>query len=93
MFDGGADRRAWAEDGIADTELRRGPKDEGVLAKRQAEELDCSADRYSEFLYANPQERIETFCNEWLDKEPATIVVEYTPTMYVSLWEAISICH
>jgi len=79
-----ADEHVQDGKGLAHTELRRGLKDGGVFAKRQEEELDCSQDRFSEFLNANPEERIETFCNEWLGIEPATLVVEYTPTMFVS---------
>jgi hypothetical protein len=51
--------------------------------KRQETELVCPDDRYQEFLDNNPKDRIETFCNEWLGISPTTVVVEYTPTMYV----------
>jgi hypothetical protein len=63
-------------------ELRQNGAQHNKFDKRQETELVCPDDRYQEFLDNNPQERIKTFCNEWLGISPTTVVVEYTPTMY-----------
>jgi hypothetical protein len=70
---------------LAHDELRRHSHRVGDLGKRQEEELDCSENRYQEFLDENPPDRIQTFCNEILGMGPATTVVEYMPTVYVLL--------
>jgi hypothetical protein len=69
--------------GLAHNELRRHSHRVGDLGKRQEEELDCSENRYQQFLDENPPDRIQTFCNEILGMGPATTVIEYTPTMSV----------
>jgi hypothetical protein len=68
---------------LAHGELRRHSHRVGDLRKRQEEELDCSENRYQQFLDENPPDRIQTFCNEILGMSPATAVIEYTPTMSV----------
>lgn len=61
---------------------RRGPSLRRGFSKRQGiTEMDCPNDRWQEMLDTNPQERIVTFCNEWLDIAPATEVLEVTPTL------------
>jgi hypothetical protein len=76
--------RAQDAKNVAPVELRRNHAQADTLEKRQETELYCPDDRWQEFLNSNPENRIETFCNEWLGIAPATTVLEYTPTMYVS---------
>jgi hypothetical protein len=64
-------------------ELRHEGAQPNRLDKRQQTELICPNDRYQEFLDSNPEDRIKTFCNEWLGIGPTMVVVEYTPTMYM----------
>lgn len=57
---------------------------DSIFKKRQdAQELECPNDRWQAMLDSNPADRVATFCNEWLGLEPATTVVEWTPTMSV----------
>jgi len=61
---------------------RRGASLDGAAWKRQGvETLDCPNDRWQQLLDNNPQDRVVTFCNEWLGISPATTVLEVTPTM------------
>jgi hypothetical protein len=64
----------------APVELRRHEAQE-LNGKRQTTELLCPDDRYAQFLDNNPDESVQTFCNEWLNLAATTTVVEYTPTM------------
>jgi hypothetical protein len=82
-----ADEQAQDSGEVAPVELRRRWPHAAVFARRQEqeEELNCTDDWFSEFLNANPSPRIETFCNHWLDIQPATVVEEVTPTMYALL--------
>lgn len=80
----GADKAAQDGANIAPAELRRDSLGEGNLANRQEVELDCSDDRWQDLLNNNPTDRVVTFCNEWLGIGPATAVVQYTPTMYLT---------
>ncbi|KAI8931729.1 hypothetical protein NX059_011372 [Plenodomus lindquistii] len=68
-------------------DARRGVALHGHLDKRQNSSetvLDCSNDRWQELLDSNAEDRIETFCNEWLDISPATSVIEVTPTSTIT---------
>lgn len=61
---------------------RRGALLDSVLNKRQDPEvLNCPSDRWQDLLDSNPENRVVTFCNEWLGIEPATSVIEITPTV------------
>ena len=70
---------------FAAVDLEHGELLEGVPEKRQdSQELECPNDRWQQLLDSNPTDRVVTFCNEWLGIGPATEVVEWTPTMFVS---------
>jgi hypothetical protein len=49
--------------------------------KRQTTSLFCPDDLFKLLLGSNPDNRVQTFCNEWLGVPAATTTVEYTPTM------------
>ena len=52
-----------------------------LFGKRQGvQELECPETSFADLLNANPEERVQSFCNDWLDLQPTTVVVEYTPT-------------
>ncbi|KAH7074205.1 hypothetical protein FB567DRAFT_191686 [Paraphoma chrysanthemicola] len=68
----------------APIELRNDAAPVVSLEKRQDSELFCPDDRWQEFLNSNPENRVKTFCNEWLGISPATTVLEYTPTITVT---------
>jgi hypothetical protein len=52
-----------------------------LFGKRQGvEELQCPETTFGDLLNANPEQRVQSFCNDWLDISPTTVVVEYTPT-------------
>jgi len=62
-------------------EVYRGARRGLTPDKRQEEVLDCPDNDYQALLDSNPKSRIATFCNRWLDIEPATTVLEVTPTL------------
>jgi hypothetical protein len=69
---------------IAPIELRRNGAQDGSFNKRQTTELICpEEDEWQDFLQSNPSDRVQSFCNIWLNLAPAIVVQEYTPTVYV----------
>jgi hypothetical protein len=56
-----------------------------LFGKRQGgvETLQCPDSSFQEMLNANPEDRVQSFCNDWLNIQPTTVVVEYTPTRCV----------
>jgi hypothetical protein len=69
--------------GLDSVQVPRAAPVDGNVKKRQGEttELECPNDRWEQMLDANPDDRVKTFCNEWLGISPATVVEEVTPTM------------
>ena len=51
------------------------------FGKRQDQILDCPNNQFATLLSNNPDNVVETFCNDWLNLAPATVVAEVTPTM------------
>lgn len=52
------------------------------FGKRQGDIiLDCPDNQFAALLDNNPDSIVESFCNDWLDLAPATVVSEVTPTM------------
>ncbi|KAL6709912.1 hypothetical protein ACN47E_000697 [Coniothyrium glycines] len=66
--------------------LPRGEWLDGEFKKRQGEvtELNCPNDRWEKMLDSNPDDRVKTFCNEWLGIGPATVTQEVTPTITIT---------
>jgi len=83
VFSGGRDRRQDVEEPAA-IEVRHKAVQAHNIQKRQENHLYCPDDRWQQILDSNPDARIKTFCNEWLGIQPATEVVETTPTMFVA---------
>jgi hypothetical protein len=53
-----------------------------ILEKRQIQDLNCSTPNvYIDFMDDKQGDEVQTFCNRWLSKAPATTVIEFTPTM------------
>ena len=52
-----------------------------ILGRRQDQVLDCPNDQFASLLSNNPDNSVETFCNDWLNIPPTTLVVEVTPTV------------
>lgn len=53
-----------------------------LFGKRQDDEiLDCPNDQFATLLSNNPDDTVESFCNDWLNIPPATIIEEVTPTV------------
>jgi hypothetical protein len=62
-------------------ELRHNGAHVNSFNKRQPATLICPDDTYARILSDSPDERVETFCNEWLGIAPATVTVDVTPTV------------
>ncbi|KAJ4985341.1 hypothetical protein SVAN01_09192 [Stagonosporopsis vannaccii] len=54
------------------------------FGKRQDEVLECPNDQFAALLSNNPDDSVESFCNDWLNIPPTTIVEEFTPTVTVT---------
>ncbi|UPX20391.1 uncharacterized protein EKO05_0010623 [Ascochyta rabiei] len=53
--------------------------------KRQGDvTLDCPDDQFATLLSNNPDSTVETFCNDWLNIPPTTVISEVTPTVTVT---------
>lgn len=51
------------------------------FGKRQDVTLDCPNNQFAALLDSNPDDRVESFCNDWLNMGPATMTSEVTPTV------------
>ena len=52
-----------------------------IFGKRQDQILDCPNNQFASLLGNNPDSSVESFCNDWLNMPPATVVSEVTPTV------------
>ncbi|KAF9697700.1 hypothetical protein EKO04_004461 [Ascochyta lentis] len=55
------------------------------MGKRQGDViLDCPDNQFAALLDNNPDNSVESFCNDWLNLAPATVVSEVTPTVTIT---------
>jgi|SRR5690242_16302301 len=53
-----------------------------LFGKRQdGEILDCPNNQFAALLSNNPDDSVESFCNDWLNIPPTTIIEVVTPTV------------